>query len=129
MPDNPTDQQAANQVSPSVQTATGDDALPSGKDVYNQIMATIEPDLLETSLEGLAEKYKDETREQKIARFTRYKSAFREYKRKFEAYALKVQAYLRTNKRVAMSSIEEQSHIHEEGVLNFIEKEITALSA
>ena len=60
--------------------------IPSGEEMYDQIMSQIEPDLVTAQLPLLKEKYKDETPEQAKARADRYNRAFAEYEKQFAAY-------------------------------------------
>ena len=60
--------------------------IPSGEEIYDQLMQDIEPDLMTATLPTLKEKYKDETPEQAKTRAERYSTAFAEYDKQYAAY-------------------------------------------
>lgn len=57
--------------------------LKSGAEIYDGIMAAIEPELTTAQVALLEEKYKDETPEQKKARSERYAKAMEEYIKRY----------------------------------------------
>lgn len=61
--------------------------VPTGKQVYDALMAKIEPELLADAIPALEEKYKDEAKEARAARYKRYREAFVQYDRTFAAFA------------------------------------------
>ena len=75
-------------------TTTGDDVatpvlaqpIPSGTEMYDTIMAQIEPDLVTAELPLLKEKYKEETSEQRAERAQCYEKAFALYAVRFQEY-------------------------------------------
>lgn len=54
-------------------------AIPSGDQVYDAIMGTIEPELLSKNLPSLVDKYGNETAGARAERMQRYQAAFRRY--------------------------------------------------
>ena len=57
-----------------------------GRELYDQIMEQIEPELTSAQAPLLGEKYKDETPEQAASRAARYEKAFAEYRKRFAAF-------------------------------------------
>ena len=53
------------------------------EDIYNMIMLDIEPDLATFNIEGLEEKYTEESEEEKNKRMKRYTDAFKKCADKF----------------------------------------------
>ena len=62
--------------------------LKTGAEIFDAIMVAIEPELTTAGSQGLEEKYKDETPEQKRVRGERYAKAFEEYEKRYAAYRL-----------------------------------------
>lgn len=60
--------------------------IPSGQEIYDAIMAYIEPDLTTAGSQQLKEKYKAETPEQFKARKKRYALAYDRYAQAYEGY-------------------------------------------
>lgn len=83
--------------------------IPSGQEIYDSIMAGIDPELTTAGLETLDTKYTTETEEEKAARAARYDSAFAEYDKQFDAYNSKWMESLRTYKRTAIASVEKEN--------------------
>ncbi|MFA6038909.1 MAG: hypothetical protein WCV62_05255 [Candidatus Peribacteraceae bacterium] len=59
--------------------------IPSGRRIYDALMAQIEPDLVTATIPTLENTYKDETPEQNAERRKRYLAAFAKYDRAFAA--------------------------------------------
>lgn len=64
---------------PDTNTATAQNTLPSGVEIYDAIMREIEPDLVTSAIAGLTAKYANETAEEKQERLDRYRSAYETY--------------------------------------------------
>lgn len=60
--------------------------IEKGQEVYDAIMAEIEPDLTSEGVKLLDEKYKNETPEQTRARARRYDAAMVKYQKKYDEY-------------------------------------------
>ena len=81
----------------------------SGQELYDQIMGTIEPELLSANLPNLSKQYADEPAEGRATRAKRYQAAFDEYDRRFARYCDQWNAQLHTYKRHAIQYIEHQA--------------------
>lgn len=57
-----------------------------GKEFFNILMGQIEPDLTLDHVDGLKEKYADETDEEHVTRMERYKAALNAYREKRDHY-------------------------------------------
>lgn len=93
----------------------------SGQEIYDSIMWGIEPELLTANLPSLAEKYKDETPEQKKARAERYQKAFAEYDVGYAAYLADQESKVHTFKHNLISSLEHADSEQDQQQLNSLE--------
>lgn len=90
-------------------------------DLYNIIMAQIEPELVIGTVETLKEKYKNEPEADQKNRFKRYERAFEQYKIEKQLYLERAQeevAHFLKNKRL---EAEEESLKDEEQILSNLE--------
>ena len=83
--------------------------LPSGEDIYNAIMAEIEPELTTDVLPTLEEKYKDESPEERTERFARYEAAFAQYEECYAAYVAELNEAATDMRRSTLTLSEAQS--------------------
>ncbi len=60
--------------------------IPSGEDIFNELMSKIEPELTTAMMPTLDAKYAGETEEQHNARQERYQKALDEYETQLNAY-------------------------------------------
>jgi hypothetical protein len=95
------------------------------EEIYDAIMVSIEPELTSTQLPLIAEKYKDETAEEKQMRGMRYQKAFQAYEVKFSEYQGALQAAARNFQVHAMKSVEKDDRIKEESELSTIESTLS----
>ncbi len=115
----PDPQDAAAGAGPAPQTGAADQdvpeilrnlprppSIPGGRELYDSLMQTIEPELTTAGLATLAQKYTDETADQKVGRAKRYNDAFEEYERRFAAYNVEWMGQFTTFQHQALSSIE-----------------------
>jgi hypothetical protein len=113
------------------QTATGapePDAIARGKQIYDQIMAEIDPELVTDSLTTLSEKYKDETPEQAAARSARYDAAFAEYDKRYAAYMTDLGGKVKSLQRTVRAGIENDERAEEQAsTLNNLESTISSM--
>lgn len=100
-------------------------AIMDGNEVYDMLMAEIEPDLVTANLPTLQEKYKDETPEQTKVRGERYKAAFIEYKKRYAEYAAKQEQEVRDYGRHLIGSVEQKSEARDADALGDLESAIS----
>ncbi len=98
--------------------------IPTGDELYNQLMQSIEPELTTAELPLLDDRYKTETAQQSKERAQRYQRAFAEYDRQLQAYMGDLQAKLHAHQRIALSSAELGAKTEEEEALTAIESNI-----
>ena len=98
----------------------------SGDAIYDEMMGAIEPELISSQIDGLAEKYKNETPEEAEARKTRYNAAYAEYEKRLSEYLTQKQSEATSRKRKAMSSIEKEDRKVEDEQLSNLESSIFA---
>lgn len=89
--------------------------------VYDFLMSKIEPELTTAMLSLLAEKYKEETPEQKQERGARYEAAFAAYDIALQEYIEQMKQEAKTFQRTFRSATEEAMRGHESTELSNIE--------
>lgn len=80
--------------------------LLTGQEVYDSIMASIEPDLVSTQLPLLTEKYANETDDEKTARMARYEAAFAKYDEEFAKFMEMLHGEVRAVRKDARDTAE-----------------------
>jgi hypothetical protein len=90
------------------------DAIARGLQIYDEIMASIEPELTSAVLPTLAEKYANETPEESKARGERYDAAFIEYDKRYATYMADMGGKVRSLQRTVRAGIESDEHVQEE---------------
>ncbi len=98
----------------------------AGGDIYDRLMAQIEPELTMEGLKTLPEKYKNETPEDAHKRGHRYKQAFEKYDRQFQAYVSNLQAAERQIEHGAVAAAEAAVQTDESGELANIQSKISS---
>ncbi len=100
---------------PTQKTDTADFAtLPAGEQIYDTIMAQIEPDLLTASTVKTDAPEDGEALEAYGARMARYRKAFALYEKCFEAFVTHLRDESRKTKLAARFAAEQQTHDTEE---------------
>lgn len=97
------------------------------REVYDAIMAPIEPELTSGSIPLLKEKYKDETPEQKKARGKRYMQAYAEYDKRYAEFEFALKEKSRQFAINAIRDVEAQSRVDESAHLDSIESTLSSL--
>lgn len=92
-----------------------------GQELYDNIMRGIEPELCSDSVPLLTEKYKDESKEDRIKRVERYNKAYAEFDRLAAAKVKQMKATKKEHKKEAMRSAEIKSRAEEAVKLRQIE--------
>jgi hypothetical protein len=103
------------------------DSLERGRQIYDEIMARIEPELMTDAIDGLKEKYKAETPEESGARSARYDAAFAEYDKQYAAYMLELHGAVRSLQRQVRAGVESDERAEESQELQNLESTISAL--
>jgi Skp family chaperone for outer membrane proteins len=101
--------------------------IPTGDELYNQLMSGIEKDLTTDQLPLLDEKYKNETPDQAEARAARYEKAFAEYDKQLAAYLAQLEAKVRSYQNAARKSLEHEEHEKDEKELSGLEQAISSI--
>ncbi|MEI8230692.1 MAG: hypothetical protein WCG83_06185 [Candidatus Peregrinibacteria bacterium] len=96
----------------------------SGTQLYDALMASIEPELTTTELPLLEEKYKSETPEQAKIRAVRYTKAYAEYDKAYEAYMGDAKVHLSLFRKSAFQSLEAESRTKEASALSVLELQL-----
>lgn len=96
----------------------------SASEIYDVLMAKIEPELVSTEIPKLISRYVSESAEDRAARAKRYEAAFMEYDRLFAAFMTGAEAQVASFRRRAFASAESQSREEEASVMQGIESSI-----
>lgn len=93
----------------------------SGQQLYDELMAKIEPELTTAQLPLLAEKYKDETPEQAKARAERYTKAYAEYDSAYATYMGSARQQVSQYRKDAFQSLEKEDRTRDQAKLSAME--------
>lgn len=91
------------------------------RDLYDTLMAEIEPDLLLENLATLDAKYDGETAEQKADRLKRYEAAYAKFDEEFSKFMNDVNEEVRTSRRTALQAKEAAAKQSDQPILNSLE--------
>lgn len=91
------------------------------KQLYDVLMAEIEPDLLLANIPTLDQKYANETADEKAARMQRYEAAYKKFDAEFTAFMAEVNAEVRTSKRESLAAKEAEAKASDKTQLSNIE--------
>lgn len=108
-------------------TAATPPSIPQGNEVYDMLMAKIEPDLVTTQLPLLDAKYKNETPAEAKSRSERYEKAFAEYDKQMEEYLANLRTQVRVYQSTARASVEHEERAKEEQELTGLEQAMSAI--
>ncbi len=98
-----------------------------GDKLYDDLMSRIEPELTTGQIPLLAERYKNEGKEDAAKRKDRYQKAFAEYDKRLQEYMGDVQRTSAQHRRDAMRSAEQQARTQEDFVMSDLESRISQL--
>jgi hypothetical protein len=92
--------------------------IPTGREIYDQMMAHIEPDLTSANYKTLTEKYKNETAEQREARMKRYELAFERCDKSYDEYLETITVQVNRYRKDAYAHAEVVDRDSEDSFLN-----------
>ena len=95
-------------------------ALPTGQQLYDAIMAHIEPELTTEGVKLLDAKYKDESPAQLAERKKRYALAFELYEQHYAGYIQALQGQVSRYRKATFIEVEIEDRAVEEGILDNI---------
>jgi len=101
-------------------------ALPTGQEIYDRLMLTIEPELVLGNLKKLDAPYTKETKPQRKKRYARYAKAFKEYRTQYKAWLARVNTAIAAYKRAVVKASEKVSKKKEDAALADLEKQMKA---
>ena len=90
------------------------------RQIYDQIMADIEPDLLLATIPLLDAKYAGETTEQHEGRMKRYAVAYKKFEEAFAAFKANVNGSIRASKTQALREKEQESAVADQAKIDAI---------
>ncbi len=102
--------------------------IPSGKEMYDLLMARIEPELLSENIPLLAQRYAKETPQQHEERMARYSQAYAKYDAAYAQWLTLLNAAVYECKHEAFSVAERKNRVVEEKEVSRLESLLTANS-
>jgi len=103
-------------------TATQPPRIPTGQELYDQIMAHVEPELTTEGLKTLEDKYKGETPEQFTERKQRYAQAFDRYDQAYSGYLATLQSQVNRFRQASVDQVEMEDRANENDMLQSLSK-------
>lgn len=94
--------------------------VPTGTQIYDSLMAKIEPELVSANLAGLDAKYAQENPPERAVRYARYSKAFAAYDIAYHSWVTEFSLASQTFRRRALRSAEEKSRADEHSILQSI---------
>lgn len=98
--------------------------IPTGQELFDSIMAHIEPDLTSENLKTLDQKYAGETEDETWTRKQRYELAFERYEQAYSGYVETLQAQANRYRKQSIQKVELEHREKESGFLGTIEQAI-----
>ena len=92
-------------------------AIPTGRELYDALMAHIEPELTSAQAKTLAAKYKNETPENHALRMKRYELAFERCQQSYDEYMQTLDTQVKRYRKEAFTHAEAQDRSQDEDVL------------
>lgn len=99
------------------QAATEAENKKLAQELYDLLMADIEPDLLLENVSTLDAKYKGETALEHEARMKRYEVAYKKFDEEFSKFMVEIDGKVRTSRRSALQEKEGAAKAEEEAKL------------
>ncbi len=110
-------------------TAPQADTGALAEEVYDVLMAEIEPELLLTNIPTLDQKYANETPAEHDARMLRYAEAYKRFDAELNNFMTDVNGNLRAGQRDALKAQEQQSQTEEQAALSSLDSAFAASPA
>ncbi len=107
-------------------TATKQFTLPTGQEIYDRIMITIEPELVLSNIKKLDAPYSEETPAKRKARYARYTKAFAAYQKQYKAWIKNLNSAVQVYKRAVVKASEKVSQQKDDSVLADLESQMNA---
>lgn len=91
--------------------------FPTGRQIYDGLMAKIEPELLTDSIPHLDQKYAGESKAEHTARLARYAAAYKAYDKAYAEWSAELAQLVHEARREILKEAEAESRKEEEGIL------------
>ncbi len=99
--------------------------IPTGQELYDLIMAHIEPELTTEGLKNLKEKYKDENPEQLASRKQKYQVAFDRYEQAYQGYLATLQTQVDRFYRASFAQVEVEDRQYESATMQSLQQSLS----
>jgi len=109
---------------PTTATASTPLVFPTGTELYDSLMKSIEPELLSANVKHLDDAYMNESEEDRKKRYERYTQAYANYDKAYAAWEAGMQKNVQQYRKHAFRSAEAKSRIEEAAALKKIEEAI-----
>lgn len=103
--------------------------IPTGAELYDQIMGAIEPELLSANVPHLDEKYAGESDADRAKRYDRYTKAYAQYDKRYAAWESDMKNKVHAYRKTAFNSVEAESREEEVDSLKQLEADIETAPA
>jgi hypothetical protein len=100
--------------------------LPTGTEIYDEIMQRIDPELVSANLEHLDEPYGDESEDERKKRYERYGKAFTDYQKVYAVWSKNFQNAVKEYRRALVKTAESLSKEDEDAAMQLLESQILA---
>ncbi|MFA6259495.1 MAG: hypothetical protein WCX29_02700 [Candidatus Peribacteraceae bacterium] len=82
--------------------------IPSAQELYDLLMAAIEPELTSSQVPSLKQKYAQESKEERKRRMERYRKAYIAYREALDTYTAQLNTQAQAYRRAAFAYAEER---------------------
>lgn len=100
--------------------------FPTGDELYDQLMGSIEPELLTENIPHLDDKYTNESEDNRAKRYEHYTKSYEQYDEAFAAWHTNFHKKVTVYRREALRSAERESKTEEVPVLAQLEQDISS---
>lgn len=97
--------------------------IPTGQQVYDSLMAKIEPELVSGNIPHLDEPYTGETPEQRTVRYKKYERAYAAYDTAYQTWLKELSEVVQEFRRKALKEAESMSRQEEADAINALESQ------
>lgn len=106
--------------------SAGTDPLtfPTGNEVYDSLMGSIEPELLSANIPHLDDPYIGESEADHAARYERYTAAFVKYDEAYANWEAQLNSTVTTYRRTALQTAEAESRAEDASALSMLEENL-----
>lgn len=98
--------------------------IPTGTEIYDEIMRRLEPELRSSNLDHLDDVYAAETADERTNRYQRYSRAFKDYQKVYAVWSRNFRSAVKDFKRAVVKTAEGLSKEDEGAALTLLEEQM-----